>query len=842
MGWDELIAAMGKCRALLGAGKVCSAKAVITLTLAAGLTIPITADLSFAPAQQPVISGGTVTGTTTVGNPSSPGTPPLVIQTVSLPNATLANPAPIGFVQGASINVASPGAGTSATSFNANVASGDAITIHMVGRNAGVTVSSVADTLGNTFVKDIATTDSSNLDREIWHVCRSAAGGGDTVTATWSASQGGFLEIHEYAGIIANPCVDGSAVGATGTSTALDSGALTTTNANDLLFAGGRMAPPVSLSAGANFTQRDNVANAVMTEDQIVGATGAYHGTFTGASSSTWVANLVALEGANSAASAYSQQVAATGGTAPYSWTVQSGALMAGTSLSPGGLLSGNLTATGTFNFTLKVTDSAGTPNTQTQAYVVVVAPAGLQITTTSIPNGTVSVAYPSTTFQAAGGTAPYTWSVVQGALPGGLTLSSAGVLSGTPSGSGTFTFLVQVQDAKGLTATRNFNNVVVVQPVAAPAVSSVSPTSGNVGSSVTVNGANFTNDAVVAFASAGNGSVNAATSFVGATQLTATVPNLPLALYDVKVTQASGTNTLPQGFTVTAVTSSCGQGGASLLAGCTPANIGGHVPAGWTLAGTEDFEGGVLHLNGALPTGASITQNNPHGGNWSVQGSYTTNGSATGLYVNNAQLGSGTEFYVSWYDFKELQGRMNDEMFLMRPFINNSNGTLLQEVIVDYFGYGSPTNSGFNSTLGTLIIEPQGAYYGNLGGIGRAIQWGSWEQTEVHFKANSPGNSDGSIEVFINGKAVYQNLAAKMNGTVNMSGMSILIEGTYTKATWVHADGSCGTFIGDGQDNGPQVSNFNNVCPCANECPPNPPGKVPVFKRYLDDIVILTK
>jgi hypothetical protein len=57
---------------------------------------------------------------------------------------------------------------------------------------------------------------------------------------------------------------------------------------------------------------------------------------------------------------AYSQTLGATGGVAPYSWSVTSGSLPAGLTLSPGGLLSGTPTATGLFNFTLQVTDSAG--------------------------------------------------------------------------------------------------------------------------------------------------------------------------------------------------------------------------------------------------------------------------------------------------------------------------------------------------------------------------------------------------------------------------------------------------------------------------------------------------
>ena len=70
-----------------------------------------------------------------------------------------------------------------------------------------------------------------------------------------------------------------------------------------------------------------------------------------------------------------------------------------------------------------------------------------IQLTTSSLPAGTVNAAY-STTLAATGGTSPYTWSVASGQLPAGLTLSSAGVISGTPTTGGAFSFALQVKDS----------------------------------------------------------------------------------------------------------------------------------------------------------------------------------------------------------------------------------------------------------------------------------------------------------------------------------------------------------------------------------------------------------
>ncbi|HEV2362128.1 MAG TPA: putative Ig domain-containing protein [Acidimicrobiales bacterium] len=66
---------------------------------------------------------------------------------------------------------------------------------------------------------------------------------------------------------------------------------------------------------------------------------------------------------------------------------------------------------------------------------------------TASLPNGTVGKAY-KVTLQAAGGQSPFHWSITAGTLPAGLTLTSAGVLSGTPTATGTSTLTFKVTDS----------------------------------------------------------------------------------------------------------------------------------------------------------------------------------------------------------------------------------------------------------------------------------------------------------------------------------------------------------------------------------------------------------
>ncbi|MBI3653975.1 MAG: DUF4214 domain-containing protein [Acidobacteria bacterium] len=155
---------------------------------------------------------------------------------------------------------------------------------------------------------------------------------------------------------------------------------------------------------------------------------------------------------------AYSQTLAATGGTTPYSWSLISGTLPAGLTLNAAtGAISGTPSASGTATFTMQVRDSAQTTATrQLSIQVNPATPPPLAITTTSLAGGTVGTAY-SQTLAATGGTSPYTWSLAAGTLPAGLTLNANGTLSGTPTTAASSTFTMQVRDNAQITAQRQF-------------------------------------------------------------------------------------------------------------------------------------------------------------------------------------------------------------------------------------------------------------------------------------------------------------------------------------------------------------------------------------------------
>jgi hypothetical protein len=147
--------------------------------------------------------------------------------------------------------------------------------------------------------------------------------------------------------------------------------------------------------------------------------------------------------------SAYSQTLSATGGNSNFTWSVFSGALPPGLTLSSAGLISGTPAGpAGTASFTVQVQDTGTPQQTKTKPLTIRIA-SPLMITTASLASGKVGGAY-SQTLTATGGIAPLIWSLAAGSspLPPGLTLSNAGVIAGTPTATGTFSFTVQVADS----------------------------------------------------------------------------------------------------------------------------------------------------------------------------------------------------------------------------------------------------------------------------------------------------------------------------------------------------------------------------------------------------------
>ena len=146
----------------------------------------------------------------------------------------------------------------------------------------------------------------------------------------------------------------------------------------------------------------------------------------------------------------YSTSIEAEGGTLPYTWEIISGSL-------PPGLtgiqnlnfdITGVPTDTGSYDFNIRVTDSNTPPLSITALFTIRILPQQLIITTNSMPEGTVGQDYQSFV-QAQGGISPYTWEIIDGSLPPGLTTIPVENLeiSGVPSEWGDFPFTVQLFD-----------------------------------------------------------------------------------------------------------------------------------------------------------------------------------------------------------------------------------------------------------------------------------------------------------------------------------------------------------------------------------------------------------
>ena len=140
--------------------------------------------------------------------------------------------------------------------------------------------------------------------------------------------------------------------------------------------------------------------------------------------------------------------ITATGATGTFAWALTSGSLPAGLTLSASTTnaitISGTPTAVGQSKFTIEVT--VGTSVSQNLS-ITINPPPPLSVATKSLPDGVVGTSY-SATLQGTSGVIPFAWSITAGTLPGGLSLSGVGVISGTPSASGTYTFTVQVVDS----------------------------------------------------------------------------------------------------------------------------------------------------------------------------------------------------------------------------------------------------------------------------------------------------------------------------------------------------------------------------------------------------------
>ncbi len=212
----------------------------------------------------------------------------------------------------------------------------------------------------------------------------------------------------------------------------------------------------ITLTTGASVSGRVLARNGAVTLD-----TNAVGGCITGACPVIELLPTTLPQGVQGVA--YSAMVAASGGQAPYTYSVSAGALPTGLSLDAGsGGITGTPTALGNASFTITAVDANGCE--RSRAYTLVISAAmcpPITLAPPSLPGATVGSPY-SQFIAAAGGSAPYTYSITAGALPPGLQLGSAsGELSGTLTTIGSFDFTVTATDANFCVASQGYGLVV---------------------------------------------------------------------------------------------------------------------------------------------------------------------------------------------------------------------------------------------------------------------------------------------------------------------------------------------------------------------------------------------
>jgi hypothetical protein len=185
----------------------------------------------------------------------------------------------------------------------------------------------------------------------------------------------------------------------------------------------------------------------------------------------------------------YNSAIAVSGGTGPYACSIINGTLPTGVTQN-NCALTGTPTASGSFSLRIKATDSSSPANNAWATVSLVVNAGAGQLNLASPPAATVGKPYGGN-IGIAGGTAPYTCSIIGGTLPDGLSLNGC-VLAGTPITAGSYPLGVKVSDSSAATISSTGNIVVTVNAATATLVLTP-PAAGTVGTAyagtINVNG-----------------------------------------------------------------------------------------------------------------------------------------------------------------------------------------------------------------------------------------------------------------------------------------------------------------------------------------------------------------
>ncbi len=324
----------------------------------------------------------------------------------------------------------------------------------------------------------------------------------------------------------------------------------------------------------------------------------------------------------------YEQLLTASGGTQEYRFAITDGALPSGLTLSAAGLIAGTSNASGSFPFTVTVTDGRGCPGMRT--YTLSAGCAPITLSPASLPNGVTGALYTQTISVSGGGT--YNFTRV-GALPPGLTLAANGNLSGTPTAAGRFEFTVIATDP----ATNCAGQQGYVVTITCPTITINPPTlpGGRAGQMYEVllsqAGGSGTLTWSVSVGSLPNGlTLNATTGVLSGTPLTFGMTSLTIRVSDANgcvgtrpytltldppacPTLTVNPASLPNGAVGAVYSASLSQtGGSGTLTWSVSA---GALPGGLTLNAGSGLISGTPSAPGAFPFAARVTDANNCGG-----------------------------------------------------------------------------------------------------------------------------------------------------------------------------------------------------------------------------------
>ncbi|RCW28296.1 putative Ig domain-containing protein, partial [Ciceribacter lividus] len=363
----------------------------------------------------------------------------------------------------------------------------------------------------------------------------------------------------------------------------------------------------------------------------------------------------------------------------------------------------------GSDSFTYTATNATGTSTAATVSITVTAPTLTFSPASGALPDGTVATAY-SETISASAGTAPYTYAVASGSLPAGLTLSSGGILSGTPTTAGSYSFAVKATDANNAATSASYTVAIGVQaPVAGAVTATVAANSSANPITLDISGGSAASVAV-------DTQANHGTATASGTSITYT----PTAGYSgsdsftYTATNATGTSTAATvSIAVTAPTLTFSPASGALPDGTVATAYSKTMSAS---AGTAPYTYAVA--SGSLPAGLTLSSGGILSGTPTTAGSYSFAVKATDA---NGTTGEGTytltvappaATFVFTPSGGALTAAMVGEDYSQSISATGGRGTLIYSLASGTLPKGLTLNVSTGELTGPLTVDAEAKDY----------------------------------------------------------------------------------------------------------------------------------